>query len=53
MVCEDTAKRLLQALSDAGLCVCERKLIGDCHPGLLDHDDYIIDRLLTVRTRDV
>ena len=38
-------KLLLEALSDAGLCVCERYLIESHHPGLITDTDRIIRRI--------
>ena len=45
MLNESTIKEVLKALSDAGLCVCESNLIGQCHPGLLTNHEYVIGRV--------
>lgn len=45
MITKNEVSLVLQALSDAGLCVCESDLIQAHHPGLLDDDNYIIGRL--------
>ena len=45
MLKESTIEAVLEALSDAGLCVCEASIIGTNHPGLLPDDDDTIGRI--------
>ncbi len=44
-ISDDVTKKILEALSNAGLCVCEKSLIEDHHPGLLNNIDYVMGRI--------
>ena len=45
MLSEEAIKIVLEALSDAGLCVCEERTIGPYHPGRLPSHKYVIGRI--------
>ena len=47
MLTNDAIKEVLQALSNSGLCVCEKNLVPSHHPGRIDDDnnDYIVGRI--------
>lgn len=45
MLNTDEIREVLRAISDAGLCVCDTRLVPDNHPGLINSADYIIGRL--------
>lgn len=45
MLTEAVVKQVLLALSDAGLCICEARLIDEPHPAQCDDPDWIVGRL--------
>ncbi len=45
MLNESTIRKVLEALSDAGLCVCEASIIGPDHPGSISDFEYAIGRI--------
>ena len=45
MLTEDQIREVLRALSEAGLCICEKSIIETRHPGLCDDSEYILGRL--------
>lgn len=42
---ESAIRQVLEALSDAGLCICEASIIGLDHPGAISDFEYAIGRI--------
>lgn len=45
MLTEKKIEEVLEALSDAGLCVCNTSMIEQHHPGLITDTKYLLGRM--------